>query len=127
MVWIGSNPRGREGDVLSMNGDMIDAGSLSNYNQGQDILGYIDMKNTGPLTYGRIKDLTEMDLTALLGITTNQEHLGHGFILSQLGDETRLFWHNDVGDSVCWRFLESREVVKQAVTADLQAKKAHSS
>ena len=44
-----------------MNGDMIDAGSLSNYNQSQDILGYIDMKNTGPLTYGRIKDLIKYD------------------------------------------------------------------
>ncbi|HLG30407.1 MAG TPA: hypothetical protein VI387_09375 [Candidatus Brocadiales bacterium] len=104
-----------------MNGDMIDAGSLSNYNQSQDILGYIDMKNTGPLTYGRIKDLTEMDFTALLAITTAQEHLGHGFILSQLGDETRLFWHNDGGDSVCWRFHETREVVKKALMADITA------
>lgn len=102
-----------------MNGDMINAGSLSNYNQGQDMLGYIDMKHTGPLTHGRIKDLTEMDFTALLGITSNKEHLGYGFILSGLGDETRLFWHNDGGDSVCWRFLQSREVVKQAVMADL--------
>lgn len=102
-----------------MNGDMIDAGSLSDYNQGQDMLGYIDMKHTGHLTYGRIKDLTEMDLTALLAITSNQEHLGQNFILSQLGNETRLFWHNDGGDSVCWRFLEDREVVKQAVMADM--------
>ncbi|HHT9124756.1 MAG TPA: hypothetical protein ACFYD6_02955 [Candidatus Brocadiia bacterium] len=104
-----------------MNGDMIDAGSLSNYNPSQNTLGYFDMKHAGPLTYGRIKDLTEVDFTALLGITKNQEHLGHGFIISQLGDETRLFWHNDVGDSVCWRFLESREVVKQAVMADITA------
>lgn len=106
-----------------MNGDMIDAGSLGNYNQSQDILGYIDMKHTGPLTYGRIKDLTEMDFKALFSITKNQEHLGHGIILSQLGDEARLFWHNDGGDSVCWRFLENREVVKQAVMADLSSLK----
>lgn len=106
-----------------MNGDMIDAGSLSNYDQSQDMLGYIDMKHTGPLTYGRIKDLTEMDFKALLGITSDQEHIGNDLTLSQLGDETRLFWYNDGGDSLCWRFHEDREVVKQAVMEDLSSLK----
>ncbi|MFN3466727.1 MAG: hypothetical protein ACK4WF_03390 [Candidatus Brocadiales bacterium] len=110
-----------------MNGDMIDARTPSSYESTQDTLGLVPMTKTGGMVSGKIECLTEADFSALLKIAERHEELGVGsspatLILAETQGEVRLFWHNDVGDSVCWRFVgKKREAVKNAILADIQS------
>ena len=110
-----------------MNGDMLDARTPSSYETTQDTLGLVPMTKTGGIVSGKIECLTEADFAALLKITQGHEELGVGsgpatLILAETQGEVRLFWHNDIGDSTCWRFVgKKREVVKNAVLTDIQS------
>ncbi len=105
-----------------MNGDMIDARTPGSFEVTQDTLGLIPMAKTGRLVSGKIECLTEADFAALLKLAKDHEDLDNNLILAETQGETRLFWHNDVGDSACWRFAEKkREAVKNAVLADLES------
>jgi hypothetical protein len=105
-----------------MNGDMIDARTPSSYEATQDTLGLVPMAKTGGMVSGKIECLTEADFAALLKLAQGREELGNNLILAEAQGEVRLFWHNDIGDSVCWRFVgKKREAVKNAVLADVQS------
>lgn len=105
-----------------MNGDMIDARTPNSYETTQDTLGLIPVATTGGMVSAKIECLTEADFAALLKIAHGHEELGNNIILAETQGEVRLFWHNDIGDSVCWRFIgKKREAVKNAVLADIQS------
>ncbi|HHT9132328.1 MAG TPA: hypothetical protein ACFYED_07560 [Candidatus Tripitaka californicus] len=108
-----------------MNGDMLDARTPSSYETTQHTLGLVPMIKTGGMVSGKIECLTEADFTALLKIAQGHEELGNNIILASASGgqgEVRLFWHNDIGDSACWRFVgKKREAVKNAVLSDIQS------
>lgn len=105
-----------------MNGDMLDAGSPMSYQAAKDTLGFIPMTKAGSMVQVRIEGLAEADFSALLRLASGHEELGHNLILAEVDGEVRLYWHNDVGDSACWRFPEKkREAVKTAVLSDIQS------
>jgi hypothetical protein len=105
-----------------MNGDMIDARTPSSYETTQDTLGLVPAVKTGGMVSNKIENLTEADFAALLKLAQGHEDLGNNLILAEIPGEVRLYWHNDIGDSVCWRFVgKKREAVKGAILADLQS------
>ena len=105
-----------------MNGDMLDARTPSSYETTQHTLGLVPMVKTGGMVSGKIECLTEADFAALLKIAQGHEELSDNIILAETQGEVRLFWHNDIGDSTCWRFVgKKREAVKNAVLADIQS------
>lgn len=105
-----------------MNGDMLEAGSPASFQAARDTLGFITMTKTGPMVQVKIEGLTEGDFSALLKLAKGHEELGNNLILAEVEDEVRLFWHNDIGDSACWRFPgKKREAVKIAALADIQS------
>jgi hypothetical protein len=105
-----------------MNGDMMGANDPTRFDSGCDTLGLVPMPKSGPLARAKIECLTESDFNALLNLAENREELGDNHILAEVDGEVRLFWNNDIGDSVCWRFPEkNRAVVKDAVTEDLKS------
>lgn len=109
-------------DIVTMNGDMLDARTPSSYESTQDTLGLVPMTKTGSMVSSKVECLTEADFAALLKIAQGHEELGNNIVLAETQGEVRLFWHNDIGDSVCWRFFgKKREAVKNAVLADIQS------
>ncbi len=105
-----------------MNGDMMGANDPTRFDSGCDTLGLLPMTKSGPLARVKIDGLTESDFSALLNLTEDREDLGDNLTLAEVDGEVRLFWNNDVGDSVCWRFPEkNRSVVKDAVMEDLKS------
>src|SRR3989338_8417829 len=105
-----------------MNGDMLDARTPSSYETTQHTLGLVPMTKTGGMVSGKIECLTEADFAALLKIAQGHEELSDNIILAETQGEVRLFWHNDIGDSTCWRFVgKKREAVKNAVLTDIQS------
>lgn len=105
-----------------MNGDMMGANDPTRFDSGCDTLGLVPMPKSGPLARVKIDGLTESDFNALLNLAENREDIGDNHILAEVDGEVRLFWSNDIGDSVCWRFPEkNRAVVKDAVAEDLKS------